>query len=289
MLFEPDLASEDSEDPFVYMAHRHPVAGARFIKFSLLFGVWSGLVVCVVIGFFLATQWLNCERCDRPLRWWLVVHLLLQSCQIAFRSVFFGKIHWAQSLDSVDVRIASLAKTPAWRASHRLSLHTFAWLVLGIVWIVNTSDCSECPWLLSMTCLAVLQSCARVAFVLLYFKFQFPEGVDGDLDHKVGPIPASAEQIAAIPVEVVYSPPAVFVAMGLGGEAATCAVCLSDCCAGDHLRKLPCGHKFHVDCCDQWLQRNKRCPLCMRAIDEVPAPAPEPMSRCPRRMKARSD
>lgn len=288
MFFEPDVASEDSQDPFVYMAHRHPVAGARFIKFSMLFGVWSGFLVCAVIAAFLASQWTNCERCDRPLRWWLVVHLCLQSCQIAFRSVFFGKIHWVQTLERVDVRIASLAKTPAWRASHRLSLHTFAWLVLGIVWILNTGDCSECPWLRSMTVLAIFQSCARVAFVLLYHKFLFPEGVDGELgDPKVGPIPATPAQIAALPVEVVYSPPAVLVAMGFGnGETATCSICLSEHAAGDHLRKLPCGHTFHVECCDQWLQRNKRCPLCMSAIDEA---RPEPMSRCPRRMKAWSD
>ncbi|CAK0859462.1 unnamed protein product [Prorocentrum cordatum] len=31
---------------------------------------------------------------------------------------------------------------------------------------------------------------------------------------------------------------------------------------------------FHVDCCDQWLGRSKRCPLCMQNIDEM-AEAPE--------------
>jgi len=278
--FEPDMSSEESEDPFVYMAARHPVAGARFVKFSMLFGVWSGALVCGVIGIFLATQWSKCTECDRPLRWWLVVHMCLQLGQIAFRLVFFRKMHFDQ--EQVDLRITSLAKTPAWRASHRLSLHTFAWLVLGIVWIINTSDCSDCPWLLAVTCLAVFQSCARVGFVLVYFKILFPEGVDGD-DRKVGPEPASPEQIAALPVEVVHSPPAILVAMGFCDETATCAVCLSDHSPGDNLRKLPCSHKFHVACCDQWLQRSKRCPLCMRAIDEVPHV--EAMSRCPRRMK----
>lgn len=286
--FEPDVTSEDSEDPFVFMTSRHPIMGARFIKYSMLFGVWSGATVSTLIGAFLIVQWSICARCDRPLRWWLLVHVCLQLCQIGFRSVFFTKIHWGQSIERVDVRIAALAKTPAWRASHRLSLHTFGWLVLGVVWIINTNECGECPWLLYMSCLAVFQSCARVAFVLIYFKILFPEGISGDLeDRKVGPVAASAEQINALPVEVVYTPPAVWLAMGFGGEAATCAICLSDHGAGDHLRKLPCGHRFHVGCCDRWLQRNKVCPLCMKAIDE--ASQAEVISRCPRRMKAGRD
>jgi hypothetical protein len=95
-------------------------------------------------------------------------------------------------------------------------------------------------------------------------------------NRKAGPIPALPEQIASLPVETAHS-----------CEVSTCAVCLSEHSAGDQLRILPCGHRFHVACCDRWLQRNKRCPLCVRAIDE--AVASEPISRCPRRMKARSD
>ena len=34
---------------------------------------------------------------------------------------------------------------------------------------------------------------------------------------------------------------------------AECAVCLADFEEGDTLRELPCGHVFHLECCDKWL------------------------------------
>jgi hypothetical protein len=95
------------------------------------------------------------------------------------------------------------------------------------------------------------------------------------------------QQIASLPVETVHPSSATAMAAGYGDEVATCAVCLSEHVAGEQLRRLPCGHRFHVHCCDQWLQRNKRCPLCVRPIDE--AVSREPMSRCPRRIKVSSE
>ena len=32
-------------------------------------------------------------------------------------------------------------------------------------------------------------------------------------------------------------------------------------------RVLPCGHQYHRDCVDHWLQMNKTCPVCKREID----------------------
>lgn len=279
-LFEPDVTSETSEDPFVHIAALNPMTGARFLKFSMLFGVWTGIAICALVGGFLSTHWSASVNCDRPLRWWLVVHMLLQLSQIAFRSAFHVKIQFGQPQERIEARIAALAKTPAWRISHRLSLHTFAWHVLGIVWIVNTSDCSQCPWLVSVTGLAVFLSCARVVIVLSYFKLLFPGGADEPSeDHKAGPVPASSEQIASLPVEIAQAS-----ASPGCQEEPTCAICLSEQSDGELLRRLPCGHRFHVHCCDEWLQHSKRCPLCMRAIDE--ASPPEPISRCFRRIKA---
>lgn len=33
-------------------------------------------------------------------------------------------------------------------------------------------------------------------------------------------------------------------------------------------RRLPCMHLFHVGCVDQWLDTNKRCPICRVDIEE---------------------
>ena len=51
----------------------------------------------------------------------------------------------------------------------------------------------------------------------------------------------------------------------VGGDSSneTCAICLDEYEEDDGLRELPCGHRFHVDCIDEWLTRvNSVCPLC---------------------------
>ncbi|KAJ8573470.1 hypothetical protein K7X08_009981 [Anisodus acutangulus] len=46
-----------------------------------------------------------------------------------------------------------------------------------------------------------------------------------------------------------------------------CAVCLNDVIGGENCRKLPkCGHVFHEECVDTWLQCNWTCPLCRRQV-----------------------
>lgn len=53
-----------------------------------------------------------------------------------------------------------------------------------------------------------------------------------------------------------------------GGESGlTCAVCISAYDSGSKLRVLPCGHRFHCECVDQWLTgQSKTCPLCSKRI-----------------------
>jgi hypothetical protein len=52
-------------------------------------------------------------------------------------------------------------------------------------------------------------------------------------------------------------------------EDGCCAVCQSDWEAGDEMRILPCDHKFHTSCIDQWLRKHKAsCPLCKKDVRE---------------------
>mmetsp|Transcript_30268 Transcript_30268/g.64413 ORF Transcript_30268/g.64413 Transcript_30268/m.64413 type:complete len:561 (+) Transcript_30268:83-1765(+) len=53
--------------------------------------------------------------------------------------------------------------------------------------------------------------------------------------------------------------------MSSGGS--TCGVCLGEFEDGDELRLLPCGHRFHRDCIDQWLlQSSTVCPVDKRDL-----------------------
>lgn len=43
---------------------------------------------------------------------------------------------------------------------------------------------------------------------------------------------------------------------------ATCACCISDYITGERIRELPCLHRFHLECIDEWLIAKPLCPVC---------------------------
>eukprot|EP00290_Baffinella_frigidus_P053737 CAMPEP_0180343940 /NCGR_PEP_ID=MMETSP0989-20121125/2555_1 /TAXON_ID=697907 /ORGANISM="non described non described, Strain CCMP2293" /LENGTH=167 /DNA_ID=CAMNT_0022332933 /DNA_START=41 /DNA_END=540 /DNA_ORIENTATION=+ len=45
-----------------------------------------------------------------------------------------------------------------------------------------------------------------------------------------------------------------------------CSVCLCDLEQDEECRRLPCLHVFHKSCIDDWLKRNRACPVCKTDI-----------------------
>ena len=53
------------------------------------------------------------------------------------------------------------------------------------------------------------------------------------------------------------------------GHSETCTICLGDYEDAEQLRLLPCGHCFHAECVDAWLQINRICPMCKVDVYEL--------------------
>ncbi|CAA3010627.1 RING-H2 finger ATL16-like [Olea europaea subsp. europaea] len=54
------------------------------------------------------------------------------------------------------------------------------------------------------------------------------------------------------------------------GSYTDCVVCLNEFQEDEKLRIIPnCGHVFHIDCLDIWLQKNTNCPLCRTSISST--------------------
>lgn len=49
-------------------------------------------------------------------------------------------------------------------------------------------------------------------------------------------------------------------------DCSECPICLEEFYVGDEVRGLPCAHNFHVDCIDQWLRLNVKCPRCRCSV-----------------------
>ena len=50
------------------------------------------------------------------------------------------------------------------------------------------------------------------------------------------------------------------------GTSKKCMICQMDYEVGDQLRTLPCIHKYHAQCIDQWLRHKRTCPVCHHEI-----------------------
>jgi hypothetical protein len=151
----------------------------------------------------------------------------------------------------------------------------YAWFVLGVVWVMNSTRCPACPGIWRLTVLVILTTFARLALavVCFYSNFSAPRRVLLATGLKTQGV--SEETLNALPTEQYAAP--------LGGNPLCeeccldvaelhnecCAVCLVDYEQGDLLRSLPCNHRFHQTCIDTWLRQRCVCPLCMQDIHQV--------------------
>lgn len=96
------------------------------------------------------------------------------------------------------------------------------------------------------------------------------EGMGGDVNRN-----ASTTEIQGIQSRKYSKPSPAPAASGVSGsgvnptgngEAERCPICLSDFENGEDVKDLPCQHTFHSECADEWLRRNRTCPICKRSI-----------------------
>lgn len=52
-------------------------------------------------------------------------------------------------------------------------------------------------------------------------------------------------------------------------EKERCMVCMEDFAENERLRLLPCFHKYHIGCIDEWLKEKSFCPICKQTLDDL--------------------
>lgn len=255
--------SEESSDHLVQVVRRDAAAASWFIEMTMAFSIVGGVFVCAACAIFLSLHWERCADCNRPLRFWLIGQCLLQVIQLPVRLVLCSSVRAIERAGgSIEACVISVTKAPAWRISKVVSLVLYSWFVLGVVWWMNSPSCDTCACISMLLMAVLLLSASRAIVSLIIYQLLFPEMAEQG--HQASQMePATCGQIAALRVVEVKTD-------GSGPSlGSTCAVCLCDFEAGESARELPCGHFFHRGCIDRWLQRNKRCPLCMHPVDEA--------------------
>jgi len=261
-------------DPLMSVVQSHPEEAAWFVKVVTLFGCISGVVVSIPCGIFLSMYWTPCGYCNRPLKYWLLVHCLLQLLQAPVRLGFFLRLCEIQQRNGDLQRwFQEMTNCTAWRASKMMSVASYGWFILGVVWILNSSYCKACPGIYRLCLGVIFTAIGRLLATLIVYYHTFQNGPQGDVST---PKPKGASQnlIDSIPCER-FSP-------NLDGPTSdmSCAVCLSEFEENDMLRRLPCGHSFHTACVDKWLTQNKVCPLCVQDVEVLTQKKAEQKRSC---------
>merc|ERR1719229_266534 len=92
-----------------------------------------------------------------------------------------------------------------------------------------------------------------------------PRGLDSDTieGHTFGHVYAVSASSTALP--------------GGREEETKCMVCMEQFVVGEALRVLPCLHRYHQRCIDEWLSsRSPECPICKRDITDTAVPLEPP-------------
>jgi len=229
-----------------------------FIKTVMLFGTITSFLVCVPCLFFLFLRWEPCGTCNRPLRLWILLHCILLMLQAPVRLIFYIRLI-RSSQENMPDEIKSLATSPAWGLSKVVSILTYGWFILGIVWLLNSTHCESCPLIYRLTLAVICMSLSRLIITLGCFYKSFPPQ---DIQVPFRPMPNGACSLDLEKIELVELNDN----DDMVGEA--CAICLSNFESGEEARNLPCKHFFHKPCIDKWLRRHRVCPLCMKDIKE---------------------
>jgi len=75
--------------------------------------------------------------------------------------------------------------------------------------------------------------------------------------------PARSSEVAFLPTHILASEEV----SQLPEEHRQCTICIEDFQAGDKQKTLPCFHRFHASCVDEWLGHQGTCPICKHRTD----------------------
>ncbi|PHJ16515.1 zinc c3hc4 type (ring finger) domain-containing protein [Cystoisospora suis] len=191
-----------NRDPIMEVVSQNPQEAIRFIKLVMLFGATTGVLVSVPCVVYLVLYWEEC-RCNKPLQWWVSVFSALQVSQVPVRYLFFFHLHTTPNNRAAIINTTrTLTGGSGWKCSKLVSILSYGWFILGVVWVFNAHECTEAPGLWKLTVSAIVISMLRLVTTFICFWISFPPntaGLDPNVD-RFRSTGASPDQIARLPL-----------------------------------------------------------------------------------------
>ncbi|KAI9365459.1 hypothetical protein DFJ73DRAFT_619737, partial [Zopfochytrium polystomum] len=189
------------------------------------------------------------ESCDRPLTLFLTVYIVREAFCIPL--VVYQYLHPVSDRPRPNIQLNRVISKWVDRAKWTLDAFGILWFVFGNWWVFTSVTCSKTsPTVFFMSLILVL-----LGYALMMIPIILCGGI-----------------VFCLPCVLVWT--RMLRGRGDAGdggdddEDAVCVICLNQYEDGEHLRRLPCLHHFHVKCVDEWLRLNKTCPLCVRDVTQ---------------------
>ncbi|KAK9684714.1 hypothetical protein RND81_10G227400 [Saponaria officinalis] len=271
---------------------------ARGVDFKWYDGFLLSMLAMGV--YIVAVHWSRYHLCTYPLHIWMVVDY---SAFFVFRLLMFMDnglaagmgldLGWQQRCARFCGRVVVLSILS-------LFIYPFlwGWTVIGTLWFTKAKDCLPekgqkldfLVWLLvsysglaciGVCCLAkwmvrrqahmvrVHQGIPISEFGVLVDMIRVPDwafeaGMGQDAAaYQPGLYLTTAQREA---VEALIKELPKFMLMAVPTDCSECSICLEEFRVGNEVRRLPCAHNFHVECIDQWLRLNVKCPQCRSSV-----------------------
>jgi hypothetical protein len=152
------------------------------------------------------------------------------------------------------------------------------WLIIGTFWYVEVAATDSCfdeqvlwyisLWMIVFYCWAVgyatyISYAASTYFQAIEWQSQFMvlldqyDGLDAPMLNQ------EAQGLTPMNISMITHEEL----SETNGEEILCSICLDVMKTGDMIRHMPCTHKFHMPCIDNWLMRKGSCPNCLRKFN----------------------
>ncbi|KMV66263.1 hypothetical protein M970_040530 [Encephalitozoon cuniculi EcunIII-L] len=229
----------EGEEDFVNFQTQERSNALKFLKILIVIEgflkIFKITVSCTVL--FLTRN----EKCEVPLKLFLLVYMVIT---IAKLGIFTSK----------NLPFFRINRIPEYRENTDITLFSnfieallLFWYLIGFNWIQECANCSVTNPLLYYTTVVfvglgfVAFIAPLLAIVLLLFLITF---------------------IKPKLQEVMYKDQS-----DVSDDTYHCTICFDNYIPGIKLKFLPCGHHFHQECIDEWLDLKDTCPLCKRNIN----------------------
>ncbi|KAI9174677.1 hypothetical protein LWI28_021090 [Acer negundo] len=276
----------------------------RGVDFKWYDGFFLSMLATSVI--IVAINWKRYHLCTYPLHIWIVVDYttvfvfrLLMFIDNGLAAGMGLDLGWQQRYGRFCGRVAVLSVLS-------LLLYPFlwAWTIIGTLWFTSARNCLPeegqkwgfLIWLLFSYCGLLCVSCmsmgkwlTRRQAHLLRAQQGIPVSEYGVLVDMVR-VPdwafeAAGQEMRVIGQDATSYHPGLYLTTAqreavealiqelpkfrlkaVPTDCSECPICLEEFHEGDEVRGLPCAHNFHIECIDEWLRLNVKCPRCRCSV-----------------------